>query len=61
MATESNKENIADGLVPTAVEKTFSMSPKKSKKSRSLSMGPGSSTILKENAGNRRKVRMILK
>jgi len=56
MALDGDKENATVGIFPSMGEKSFSMSPKRSKKARSLSMGPGSSTILKENAGNRRKV-----
>jgi hypothetical protein len=57
---ESNKENIADGLLlDLREEKTPTLSPKRSKKSRSLSVGPGASTALKETAGNRRKVRKL--
>lgn len=60
MATDSNKENIADGLLPAA-PKMASLSPRKPKKSRSLSMGPGAraSAPLKEDAGNRRKVCIV--
>jgi kinetochore protein Spc7/SPC105 len=60
MATEADKENITDGFMPSITDKPFSMSPKRSKKSRSLSMGPASSSILKENGGNRRKVSTVL-
>jgi hypothetical protein len=56
MATDADKENIADGLVPSPGKKLFGLSSNRSRKSRSLSMGPGSSSILKENLGNRRKV-----
>jgi hypothetical protein len=57
MAADSNKENIADGLLVPATTMP-ALSERKLKKSRSLSMGPGSkaNTALKEDSGNRRKV-----
>ncbi|KAF2140848.1 uncharacterized protein K452DRAFT_251605 [Aplosporella prunicola CBS 121167] len=62
MATDHNKENIADGLnvALTAPTKAPALSPKKSsRKSRSKSIGPGGlEEPLKENAGNRRKSMM---
>jgi hypothetical protein len=58
---ESNKENIADGLLlDLREEKTSLPSPKRSKKSRSLSVGPDAASALKETAGNRRKVKKSL-
>jgi hypothetical protein len=57
MAAEFDKENIADGLLTSSSQKRDAPSPKKAKKSRSLSMGPGALNVpLKEDAGNRRKV-----
>jgi len=58
MSSEFGKENIAEGLVAPTVAKNNAPSPTKpSKKSRSLSMGPGALGVpLKEDAGNRRKV-----
>jgi kinetochore protein Spc7/SPC105 len=57
MATDYDKENIADGLLASSNQKRDAPSPKKTKKSRSLSMGPGALNVpLKEDAGNRRKV-----
>jgi hypothetical protein len=58
MSSELEKENIAEGLVaPTAAKNDAPSSVKASKKSRSLSMGPGALNVpLKEDSGNRRKV-----
>jgi kinetochore protein Spc7/SPC105 len=61
MAAEFDKENIADGLLASSNHKSDAPSPKKAKKSRSLSMGPGALNVpLKEDAGNRRKVGLPL-
>jgi hypothetical protein len=55
MSADTNKENIADGLL--APLEATSVGTRKSKKSRSLSAGPGSLNVpLKEESGNRRKV-----
>jgi kinetochore protein Spc7/SPC105 len=55
MSADTNKENIADGLLAPLEAK--SVGTRKSKKSRSLSVGPGSLNVpLKEEDGNRRKV-----
>lgn len=55
MSADTNKENIADGLL-APLEDT-SVGTRKAKKSRSLSAGPGSLNVpLKEESGNRRKV-----
>jgi kinetochore protein Spc7/SPC105 len=60
MAAEFDKENFTDGLLATSSAKRDAPSPKKSKKSRSLSMGPGALNVpLKEDSGNRRKVRKL--
>jgi kinetochore protein Spc7/SPC105 len=65
MATDSSKENIADGLVAGLSFKAPSLSPKKTaRKTRSKSIGPGGLaaleqpvlSALKESNGNRRKV-----
>jgi hypothetical protein len=58
MSSEAAKENIAEGLVAPITAKNDAPSPvKASKKSRSLSMGPGALNVpLKEDSGNRRKV-----
>jgi len=58
MFSEVAKENIAEGLVAPTAAKNDALSPMKaSKKSRSLSMGPGALSVpLKEDSGNRRKV-----
>jgi kinetochore protein Spc7/SPC105 len=57
MAAELDKENINDGLIVNSTQKRDVLSPKKGKKSRSLSMGPGALSVpLKEDSGNRRKV-----
>lgn len=58
MSSEIGKENIAEGLVaPTFAKNNALLPTKASKKSRSLSMGPGALSVpLKEDSGNRRKV-----
>lgn len=65
MAHADEKENIADGLVPSASFKAPSLSPKKAapKKKRAKSIGPGGlekeeEAPLKASSGNRRKVRL---
>jgi kinetochore protein Spc7/SPC105 len=58
MDSGPDKENIADGLLPSQ-NGHAAPSPRKvkTKKTRSASMGPGSLNMpLKEEAGNRRKV-----
>ena len=55
---EADKENIADGLTVPKATVTLPSPKKGTKKSRSLSMGPGALNVpLKEDSGNRRKVR----
>jgi hypothetical protein len=57
MSTESNKENIADGIFDALGSKVLDVPNKKSKKARSLSVGPGSLDVpSKEENSNRRKV-----
>jgi kinetochore protein Spc7/SPC105 len=63
MASDSGKENIADGLVAyPSLGKVPELSPRKSsRKTRSKSIGPGGldafeEPALKESSGNRRKV-----
>lgn len=57
MASDTGKENIAEGLFAPPNAKADTTSPAKSKKSRSLSLGPGALNVpLKEDSGNRRKV-----
>jgi len=56
MAEDSNKENITNGLFPS-VSSMAAPEPRKTKKSRSLSMGPGAAVQqLKSDTDNRRKV-----
>ncbi|KAF2202582.1 Spc7-domain-containing protein [Delitschia confertaspora ATCC 74209] len=66
MASDLNKENIADGLVAgSSFSKAPALSPRKSgRKTRSKSIGPGGlgsleEAPLKESAGNRRKSAFI--
>jgi hypothetical protein len=59
MDSGENKENIASGLVLSAGEKHAGTSPRRSKKSRSLSMGPGTNVPLKKEA-DRRKVCAVI-
>ena len=57
MSTESNKENIASGLLDALDAKPTDVANKKSKKTRSLSVGPGSlNAPAKEETSRRRKV-----
>jgi len=58
MAADSNKENIAEGLLVAAPPAMAALSSRKPKKTRSLSVGPGAKANepLKEDSGNRRKV-----
>ncbi|KAF2747625.1 Spc7-domain-containing protein [Sporormia fimetaria CBS 119925] len=62
MASDTGKENIADGLIVTGLfKKAPSLSPRKSsRRARSKSIGPGGLEVpeqsaLKETSGNRRK------
>lgn len=69
MASDDAKENIADGLVAALSFKApTATSPKKSRKTRSKSIGPSGlaplndrPSALKEGNGNRRKVRARLR